>query len=289
MASDQWVIFDGELKRSDHPIVPVTSRGLLYGDGCFDTIRVYPGGILRLKDHLDRLERGLDFLNISFPDSLRYSRLKKWSYKLLEANKLKGKDAVIRIQVWRDGTRGYTTRSQREAHFSIIAVPVTPPFLPVNLSVVSTRRIPGDALPSGYKFSNGLNYIIASREAHVAGADDALMLTIDGWISETTIANIFWYGKGKIYTPSKDCDLLPGITRSILIDLIHERSGYVLEQGRYRPEAILGAEAVWICNSVRELVPVISIDGRRYPGDHAVMTELALAFSGFRDHNLEPL
>src|SRR5690606_40400625 len=64
-----------------------------------------------------------------------------------------------------------------------------------------------DALP----ISNGLNFIQAAREANNLGANDALLLTTSNKISETTIANIFWVKGNTVFTPSKICDLLPGI------------------------------------------------------------------------------
>src|SRR5699024_4498907 len=105
------------------------------------------------------------------------------------------------------------------SHFSISASECPRNFKPPILATVETKRISADALPSIYKFSNGINYIIAANEAAEKGADDALMQTINGKISETTIANIFWIKDEKIFTPSTACDLMPGITRNAVINL----------------------------------------------------------------------
>ncbi len=137
---------------------------------------------------------------------------------------------------------------------------------PVTLFAGRYRRIPAESLPADVKWSNGVNYILAAGEARHHGADDALMLTRDGYISETTIANLFWKSGDRVFTPSVDCDLLPGITRSLVMDVLDEMMVEV-QEGRFFPAELQKAEMVWACNSVRELYPVAGIDGRSCPVD----------------------
>jgi|GEM_PF-281876 len=143
------------------------------------------------------------------------------------------------------------------------------------------RRIPDAALPVGVKWTNGINYILAAAEAQRRGADDALMLTVDGHLSETTVANLFWEESGTVYTPSAECDLLPGITRGILLELIDE-AGIPLKTGQFEPSALHRADAVWICNSVRGICPVKKIDGRGYPVESSLLADITGRYESFK-------
>lgn len=274
MESNNWVIYDGSLKQAAEPVAPVESRGLMYGDGCFETLRSYKGAYFRPGDHLERLQEAARFLDIDFPDDLKLRSFKRLSESLLDKNGFNEADAVIRIQIWRSGQRGYGTHDQHESHYSILATPLPEIPASVSLATVDIKRIPNESLPSRYKLTNNINYIKAAEQAKQKEADDAMMLTIKGYLSETTIANLFWIIGDTVCTPSEECDLLPGITRNILIRLISESDDIALKEGKFRPEDILKADAVWICNSVRELVPVSRIDNVAYDSHHSFLKQL---------------
>jgi branched-subunit amino acid aminotransferase/4-amino-4-deoxychorismate lyase len=292
MENNDQIIFDGEFRSGQDQLIPVLSRGLLYGDGCFATFRSYRGRFLELGGHLDRLEQGVRYLDMRFPNSLKSDAFVQLLDSLLEQNHLNTSDAIVRIQVWRKGGRGYHTPSRSGSHYSVSATRISAEAepVPVALSVSDIRRIPDRSLPSRFKFSNSLNYIVAARQARDCGADDALMLTVDGHVSETTIANVFWVSGNTVYTPSEDCDLLPGITRSIVMKIIDRAmDGVDVKQGIYNLNNIEGAEAVWICNSVRELVPVRTVNTRNYPTAHPVFLDLKSKFESYKLQNLVPL
>lgn len=257
-------IADGSFVKSDTPVVPLTSRGLMYGDGCFETLCAYNGRFFKLKNHLERLQSGLQYLNIDYPAGLEFPKIKSRLLELLRKNNLLQAEAILRIQVWREGPRGYTTDCSA-SHYSVVCSPKNKtPAVCYKLASVDIKRIPSAALPAKYKFTNGLNYITAAQQARVQGADDALMHTIDGWISETTSANIFWMKDGVVFTPSERCDILPGITRAFIIDLLVNEMKVKLKIGEYAMDGIKNAETVWICNSVKQIQLVSAIDDTTY-------------------------
>ena len=170
-------IIDGQLIAASEPAIPISSRGLMYGDGCFETLCTYSGRFFKLQQHLDRLRSGLQYLEIDFPDVLRSAKLKATIQDLLSANELQDGKAVIRLQVWRAGRRGYATQSQK-SHYAIQCLNHQVRSQTYTLARVDTKRIPSVALPSKYKFTNGINYVKAAKQARALGADDALMETI---------------------------------------------------------------------------------------------------------------
>jgi branched-subunit amino acid aminotransferase/4-amino-4-deoxychorismate lyase len=223
------------------------------------------------------------------PSAIQINKLKPLIAELLQENKLLNRDATVRLQVWRDGTRGYLPDSETQSHFLVTASACPESFDYPKLVTVDKRRIPEEALPSNYKHTNGINYILAAREADEKGGDDALMQTVDGWISETTIANVFWIKGNWVFTPSTDCDLLPGITRQVIIGLIKQHKLLKLNEGAFELDHILDADAAWICNSGREIMPVKQIEGQSLDVNHGTITELKQRFVTFRDKNLKSL
>jgi len=287
--NNNCIVFDGEIIADDQPVVPAVSRGLMYGDGIFETFRTYSGQTFLLDEHLRRLSEGLELLGIRNEYISSFSSIRSIVAKLLNKNGLSTSDAILRLQVWRDGARGYKPDEDAETHFSMIASTCPDQFAHPSLATVSHRRIPTESLPSTAKFTNGINYILAAREASYKGADDALMQTIDGWVSETTIANIFWAHGSTIFTPSVNCDLIPGITRNVLVKLIKEHGSYDLEIGQFELDHLLGADVVWICNSVREVLPVQQVDSHSFVKKSELLTALQQVFSSYRKANLKPL
>lgn len=289
MENNSWIVFDGKIIPSEKPVVPAVSRGLMYGDGVFETFRTYSAQTLFLDDHLKRLSNGLDVLGISKPAEIEIHRLRSLVYKLLQKQQLAQQDAIVRLQVWRDGQRGYSPDKEANTHFSITASACPDSFSPPKLVTVDRKRIPSASLPSEYKFTNGINYILAARKAAESGCDDALMQTVEGKISETTIANIFWAKGTTIFTPSDNCDLIPGITRNFLKELIAQNKDWELQQGQFTLEDLSRADAVWMCNSVREVLPVEKVDNHTFDVKYALLSELKKQFKQFRDTNLKPL
>lgn len=289
MSSSSHIIFDGKIVAADIPVVPALSRGLMYGDGVFETLRIYNSQTLFLSEHLERLLRGLDVLGIPTPGGLEINNLRGLIFKLLEQQQLIQEDAIVRLQVWRDGGRGYLPNEDSQSHFSITASACPDSFKHPTLMTVDLQRIPSQSMPADVKFTNGINYILASREAAEKGGDDALMTTINGSVSETTIANIFWIKDQAVFTPSLDCDILPGITRDILIQLINDHKDWELWEGQFSLEDLFHADTVWICNSVRELLPVKKVDSYSFNVEHELLKNLKARFHQFKEANLQPL
>lgn len=283
--TERMAIVDGELMADDAPAVPVSSRGLMYGDGCFETLRSYRGRFLHLDRHLQRLRRGLDYLEMNAPESLGGVNARKMIEQLLRGNGMEKEDAVVRMQVWRSGGRGYRIAKNSEVHVAMTVSKLPLIKDAIELASVSVRRIPSDSLSSRYKLSNNINYIKAMSEAAGKKADDALMQNTAGYVSETTIANIFWLKDERLFTPSEACDLLPGITRSIMMDLADEH-GISEEEGRYPLHDLLEADAAFVCNSVRELVPVSRIDNVTLDTAHPQLKKLKEAYRNYREGHL---
>jgi branched-subunit amino acid aminotransferase/4-amino-4-deoxychorismate lyase len=208
--------------------------------------------------------------------------LKSEVQKLLKKNELEDEDSVVRIQCYREGSSGYFDISDRSGFIiSNRSIPLGSDS--IKLKTVSIPAIPSAALERKVKLSNSINYIKAAQEAKKKGGDDALMLTVDSKISETTISNIFWVKGNQVFTPSVNCDLLPGVTRSILIALIDQDSELELIEGLFGLKDIYSAEAVLCTNSVMEIKPVSRIDDFSYKTDHSIVEKLKDDFKVYKE------
>lgn len=278
-----FVCFNGEILQEKEVRVSPLNRGMMYGDGCFETFRSYAGKFLGYDLHFTRLTDAFEYLSMDLPFDRDY--LKSKIRELISRNKLDTVDSMIRVQCWRKGGRGYKTES-RECEWIITVGEISDRFShPSKLVTTKIPVLPSRALSRDFKLSNGLNYIIASDEAAKDDADDVVMLTMDDFVSETTIANMFWGNEDQIFTPSVDCDLLPGVTRELVIQATKE-SGFQIEEGKYLIEDLMAADFVFTTNSLSEIRPVQSINSMNFDTQHFLLKNLQSLFEEFKLRNL---
>ncbi|MEX1136429.1 MAG: aminotransferase class IV [Balneolales bacterium] len=284
MPNKEYSIQDGQVVRTVEAVIPATSSAASYGDGCFETLRSYSGIFLAFGRHMDRLKSSMRYLGMTIPRHFTQSYFEEETARLLKLNSLEKTDARIRLQIWRLGALGYRTIETDTISFLLTASPIRQNKGPVRLASVDQLRIPSAALQSRYKLSNGLNYILARREAGSRGYDDALMLDYRDHISETTIANIFWKRGDVVYTPSDHCDLLPGITRELQLEWLHKKKEISVQVGQFGLGQLLQAEAVWLTNSVQEVMPVSEINDTSFGTGDPLLAELKEAYREMIDH-----
>jgi branched-chain amino acid aminotransferase len=267
-----WI--DGRVVPADAPQLTVFDRGFQLGDGIFETLRARGGRPTELDEHVARLRSSAEGLEIPLPADIR-ARLDAGIADLLEAEGLGGPngDASIRITVSRGPfqARGVLPAEEGVAPTIVIQAWPVPAAAPaadtngVHLVTSSVRRDPRSPLVR-LKTTSRADYVYARLEARRAGADDALFLTVDGRLSEATSANLFLVRRGaggrpQLATPSLDCAILPGTTRSWLLSW---GAGARLDpfEGDLTPEDLAAADEAFLSSSVAGIVPVIRVDGR---------------------------
>ncbi len=206
------IFLNGGFIQEEEAWVSVFDRGFLYGDGVFETLRVYNGKPFLLDRHLGRLAHSLGGLYIN--DPYDFEQWYDYVKELIVRNN--AKESILRIQVSRGvGKRGYTS-SGNYSPTAVISLHDAPP---VNdkghqLDLIAASGILADHDPlSTLKTSNKLVNIIAMREAERAEAHDAVLFNGQGYTTETSSSNIFIILEGKLYTPPLASGCLAGITR----------------------------------------------------------------------------
>jgi branched-chain amino acid aminotransferase len=267
-----WV--DGRLLPADAVHLSVFDRGFQLGDGVFETLRVRASHPTELAEHVARLRRSANGLDIALPADLE-ARLARGIAALLSANGLDGHDgdASVRITVSRGAYHERGLLPAGEVVPATIAiqawpvVPASPAHLERGIHVVASavRRDPANPLVS-LKTTSRADYVYARLEARRAGADDAVFLTTDGHLSEGTTANVFLVrvaadGVRELATPSLDCAILPGTTRSWLLAWAG-RIGLRPIEGRLTRDDLAAADEAFLSSSVAGILPVTQFEGQ---------------------------
>lgn len=266
-----WV--DGALLPASARHLSAFDRGFQLGDGIFETLRATGGRPTELAEHLARLHRSATGLDIELPADVD-DRLAAGIAALLAADGLAGPegDASIRITVSRGAyrTRGVLPPDEDvPATIVIQAWPVAPmpaTHLERGLHLVASkvRRDPQNPLAT-LKTTSRAEYVYARLEARRAGADDALFLTVDDHLSEGTSANIFLVrstggSELELATPSLECAILPGTTRSWLLEW-GARVGLRPFEGALGRADIAHAREAFLSSSVAGILPVTRFEG----------------------------
>jgi branched-chain amino acid aminotransferase len=267
-----WV--DGRLLPADAAHLSAFDRGFLLGDGIFETLRVRGSHPTELAEHVARLCRSAAGLDIALPDDIA-ERLAAGIADLLSADGLDGPDgdASVRVTVSRGAFQGRGLLPPDEIVRPTIAIAAWPVVAPrpdhlergLHIVASAVRRDPANPLAT-LKTTSRADYVYARLEARRAGADDALFLTTDGHLSEGTTANIFLVRRvdedatPELATPSLDCAILPGTTRSWLLAWA-PRAGLRAVEGRFSPGDLAAADEAFLSSSVAGILPVTRFEG----------------------------
>jgi len=259
-----WIYLNDRFVPQEEAVVSVFDHGFLYGDGVFETLRAYRGLVFKLSDHLARLERSAARIQLCLPVSIE--RLAYLTREALSRNQLQ--DAYLRITVSRGaGEIGLDPALCKTPTLVIIAKPFQPypeSFYAdgVSVMIAKARRNLPEALPPQVKSLNFLNNILAKMEAKAADAYEALMLNHRGDIAEGTVSNVFVVYDGRLRTPSADCGILEGVTRSLVLQVASEL-GIPADETRLNVEDLLAADECFLTNTTQEVLPVTRVDGHR--------------------------
>jgi len=258
------IYLDGKMVDDKKAHISVFDHGLLYGDGVFEGIRAYDGLVFRLKEHIDRLYKSADAIELKIP--MTKLEMIEAVIKTLKANKLK--DAYIRLVITRGvGDLGLDPRKCLKPTVFIITdkIKLYPEeFYKKGLEIITatTKRNFPQALDPRIKSLNYLNNILAKIDAIKAGTEEAIMLTYDDYVAECTGDNIFIVKDCELLTPPVELGALEGITRDAVI-VLARKADIPFYEKKLRMDDVYGASEVFLTGTAAEIVPVVKIDRRK--------------------------
>jgi branched-chain amino acid aminotransferase len=239
------VCFNGLFVPSDKPLFTAGNRSFRYGDGVFETMKIWNGKILLGQYHYDRLFLSMKILQIG--NSLNTSTLTELILDLCSRNNCADL-ARVRLAVFRnDGGEG---------EFVIEAVPLSKEVNQWNekgltIDLFPYARKSADAF-SNLKTSNFLPYLLAELFARAKGIDDAIVLNAFNQLADSSKANIFLVRGREIFTPALHQGCVSGVMRRFLLEQL-KRENYRIHQDEVSEEALFDADEVFLTNSIYDI------------------------------------
>ncbi|HTM44037.1 MAG TPA: aminotransferase class IV [Polyangiaceae bacterium] len=258
------VSINGKIVSANDATVSVFDRGFLYGDSVFETVRTYGGKPFALHKHLERLERSAALVFIDVP--VTRSELTAEIEELVA--QAGNEESYLRIIVTRgQGELGLDPSAAVSANRVVITAPLHPPapqLYQSGIKVITfrTQRATDAVGAEGAKVGNYLSSVLAMREAKKVGALEALIVDAKGRVIEGATSNLFWLQGGTLFTPPLEVGILAGITRAYVLEAAKSLQRPV-QQLAPKLKELLSAEEVFISSSIRELLPVVAVDGKQ--------------------------
>lgn len=255
------VFLNGKFVSEEHAVISVFDRSFLYGDGLFETIRVFNGKPFRWPQHLERLRRGAKFLKIKLPFAQK--ELRQFADQLIAKNKTP--DTLLRLTLSRGvGIRGY---SPKNANRPILVMSLHPaPKIdfknpPQWKLIASSFQLPANEPLAQFKTCNKLPQILARVEADAAGADEALLLNTNGFVVEGASSNLFWIERGTVFMPP-DAGILSGVTRAVILEICRKLKISVHQKNIYL-ENLRRMDGIFLSLSSFGIVEAKSFNGKK--------------------------
>lgn len=255
------VFLNGKFVPEEKATVSVLDRGFLYGDGLFEGLLIKRGRPFLWAEHMVRLARGVEFLNLTMPYGPE--ELHRFALELVKRNQMP--ECILRISL----SRGITARSYSPKNAVNPAVVMTLHPLPLSDGkqiprwhvITASFRLPVNDPLTRFKTANKLPQVLARAEADVAAAQEAILLNTDGYVAEGTTSNVFWVERGVVYTTPLPSGALPGVTRATIFELCPSMK-LLCREKKAKPAALHRAHGAFLTMTSMGVVEIDSLDGR---------------------------
>jgi branched-chain amino acid aminotransferase len=251
------VFLNGHLMPAEQATISIDDRGFLAADGVFETALLHDGGFFRLGQHLERFAASAAAMRIAAPAAADLDAIVR---RVVRENGMRS--AAIRITLTR-GVRNPTLLVTARLPDPAQARDARRGW---HLITAATRRPSTASVPAQLKALGRTYALLARHEAAAAGADDALLLTDDGYACEGPTWNIFWRTGDSLCTPALEAGVLAGVTRSVISDLA-PAAGLSVREGPFPRPDLDRADEIFATMTSVGIVPVRQLDGRRLPSD----------------------
>jgi branched-chain amino acid aminotransferase len=254
-----FVCFNRNFLPANEPLFTPQNRSFRYGDGLFETIKIYQSKIILEQFHYDRLVLGLKMLQIE--NTLNASELSQLILELCKKNNCVD-SARVRLAVYRN--------QENKAEFLIEAFPLSNEINQWNENGLTIDLYPyarknPDAF-SNLKTANFLPYVLAEIFAREKGVDDAVVLNAFNFIADSSKANIFLIRKHEVFTPALHQGCVSGVMRRFLFDEL-KKNGYRIRQDEISEEQLLEADEIFLTNSIYDIRWVQKFRGKTYSSE----------------------
>jgi D-alanine transaminase len=252
-ASEQIVYLNGEFLPIGEARVSVLDRGFLFGDGVYEVIPVYGGKPLRLAEHLERLRASLAGIRMESP-------LSDTEWEAVFTRLIDGEhDQSIYLQITRGAAPKRDHAFPKDTAPTVFAM--CNPIAPIPASGVRAITVPDIRWDWCHiKAITLLANVLLRQQAVDESCAEAILIR-DGKAIEGAASNLFAVVDGVLLTPPKGNDILPGITRDLVVELA-QANGVAFDERAISEAELRSAEEVWVTSSTREVLPIVELDGK---------------------------
>ena len=265
-----WVFYEGEFGRYHDIKLGLMTHALHYGTGCFEGIRAYWNPkqeqlhLLQAPAHYERLRRSANVMRMTVPYSTE--ELVNLTVELLRRNEFKS-DVYVRPLLYASSEEIGVRLHNLQHSFFIYAIPFgnyVEVESGIRCMVSSWRRTPDQSLPARAKITGSYaQSALAKSEAVESGFDEAIVLTVDGHVSEGSAENLFMLKDGVFVTPPVTDDILEGVTRTLLMTVIKEELGKTVVERSIDRTELYTCDELLLCGTGAQISPVVEVDRRR--------------------------
>ncbi len=262
-----YINFNGKIFEENKPIIGAQSRGLRYGDGLFETLKLKQDKIIFADEHFARLWKGMQLLQFTVPKLFTPEKLTAEIYALAKKNRLP--NARVRLNIFRaDG--GLFDAANHIPQYTIETTELSPDTGLWNNNGLQLciydeiRKSTGSF--SNLKTNNFLPYVMAALAAKKNRCNDAIVLNSDGNVCDTAIANIFCFKNNVLFTSALATGCVAGILRRFILDKCREEN-ITVEETILTIEMLLQADEVFLTNSIYNLRWVSLIDAKTFKNE----------------------
>jgi len=251
------IYLNGRLVSPSEAVISVNDRGFLFGDAVYEVIRSYQGRLWALARHLRRLAHSLDAIDLH---TVNLDEVQAAIEETYRASQLP--DALIYLQI----TRGVAPRAHPYPRDLRPTVLITVRDIAPILAAIDFNGVAAVTAPDlrwrrcDVKSTNLLPNVLAKTHAHDRGADEAILVDADGYVTEGTSSSVFWVEQGRVFTTPAGPEILPGITRDFIIEIARdERIPLFAERvslARFRR-----AHEIFLTSTGHDVCPIIALDG----------------------------
>ena len=264
-----YAYFEGQIVPMSEARISITTHALHYGTACFEGIRGYWNEqhqqlyLLKLREHYERMANSWNVLRMQPKESI--DDLCRITLELVRKHNYRH-DVYVRPITYKSSRTIKLTLSSLDDDTAIYTFAMgnyVDISAGLNVCTSSWRRANSNAMPVRAKVTGAyINSSLAVDDANAAGFDEAIMLTQDGTVSEASSCNLFLLRNGKLSTPALSEDILEGITRNALIDMVRDEFGITVQERRIDRTELYAADEIFVCGTGVQVSPVSSVDRR---------------------------
>ncbi|EAT12402.1 D-amino acid aminotransferase [Bermanella marisrubri] len=257
------VFLNNEFMPMEEAKISPMDRGFLFGDGIYEVIPSYDGKLVGFGPHIDRMNQGLEMIGIQFNWS--HEQWQSICQQLIEKNGNGNLGLYLHVSRGADEKRFHAYPDNVEPTVYAFAFDIPAANIPDKSKVKGYRVATTQDLRwqrCNIKSTALLGNVMHFQHGHGQGYNETILFNAENNLTEGSACNAYIVKDGVVITPPLDHQLLPGITRHMLLDILRKHSDIKIEERNVSMEEVMSADEVWLTSSSKEIAPVIEIDGK---------------------------